>query len=433
LLSPGLIGIGTSRVESLPSYFRRLAQHNGVTLGMLVWGPHARAFAKMRPDFGVLGEKAWKLLSFGTISGSNFGLEFSDALTMMTGQSGLRMLCYNAWIEGFSTLRLTRPFQAWCSICIQDGNLPYTRAVWELSSYKVCCRHCKRLDDKCGNCGGPIRAIEPNGQFLWCRRCQVSVVGQNARPGDVATPSELSVANSLEQLVADGTGGNMSLSASGILFHLFGWARYHGVTSLRELSAFFALSKATLSGWRNATNAPSLQRLIELCETMGLSIYHVLSGGLTHKDSRAIQMGIDGRWVHRRLTEFERQRISRSLKEMLRRTPSLTLTEAAREIGVAVKTLKRLAPSSSAGILRASRKLKQDTAARSQSQFKSKIRKLILAGVKSGSIPSRIKLELNFAKPGWFREASRRDFVRSQLQTARLALIKCKKSACPRR
>jgi len=233
----------------------------------------------------------------------------------------------------------------------------------------------------------------------------------------------METAVSLGKLLAATTGGQLTLVASQMFSTLFEFAWRHGAYSLRDRSAFFGLSKGSLSAWMNKSTVPSLQRVFEMCELNGLQINDVAADRLhqvhTHEDQRYIE----SRWMHRSLTGGQKRRIPALLARISMRTPPPTLAQAAREIGVAVKTLKRLAPATAKRITTAAAQAKRENAEHNFTQFRKAVRDLVSAGITKGILPSRMQLEHQLTKPGWFRDAKRREFVRQELARARRSLV----------
>lgn len=419
LLGPAPIGIGTEHVEALSSYFTRMVQHNGVTPGFMIWSTRWPTRPVKCLDLGVFCYATWSTMNRGTISTTLHGLTFVQATSRLIGVASLPMLNWHMWCEGFSTTRLTRPFQSWCIKCLIGDKVKYIREAWTLSCVTVCALHRVRLADRCPRCRSKIRVVEANGRLLWCRACRSSVLDMKPAPSCRAQRHEIVATSSLCKLLAMTTGGKQKISASVIFKALRKWARQNGASSIRERAAFFGFSKATLSSWANRKSKPSLQCVLEMCCRKGQPIHLVFFGSPLSATAGISDNWLQSRWRYRRIDDRRQREIRESLRKLTRQDRRLTLAQVGRKIGVATKTLKRLAPTITRKILISGKLSTSDSSEHHFDQFKATIRRLILDEMRNDRVPSRRQLEKHFEKPGWFRERKRSAFVRAALNEAR--------------
>lgn len=152
------IGIGTPYVESLTSYFIRLAEVHHVFPGMLmkkVVEPLVRDYSQqkgMRNYYRISGNRSNLLNAIGSPA-----IAMVHDLEQLTLRAGLRNLTLLNWAEVLSIRNLVRQVKAWCPICYQEwrtrGQIVYDPLLWVLEPVTMCMRHHCRLSTRCPHQG----------------------------------------------------------------------------------------------------------------------------------------------------------------------------------------------------------------------------------------------------------------------------------------
>jgi hypothetical protein len=152
------IGIGTPYVESLTSYFSRLAEEHHVFPGMLmkkVVEPLVRDFSRrkdMRRFYRIGGNQTNLLNAIGSPA-----IAMVHCLEQLTLYSGLSNLTLLKWADVLSIKNLIREVKSWCPLCYQEwrtmGQIVYDPLLWVLEPVKMCILHHCRLSTRCPHQG----------------------------------------------------------------------------------------------------------------------------------------------------------------------------------------------------------------------------------------------------------------------------------------
>ncbi len=194
------MGLNTGEVESLLSYFCRLAaSHSTSTLSL------SRAIAQ-RFEYEVEAEFDWFHRQLSGIGES--AMTWSSALSALTSMPRLDRLTFLPWrhVIAPNGLPLATKGQ-FCPQCLTDdltnGKTPYFRLAWESKSVTVCHRHSVRLSQHCPCCGKDN--VRHAAAFVipgWCTKCG-SFLGSGSHAEDVVPvePSEVWQARQVHELV----------------------------------------------------------------------------------------------------------------------------------------------------------------------------------------------------------------------------------------
>ncbi len=153
------IGVGTPDVESLTSYFKRLALAHSVSLSKLIKYEIAPLIGQKKQltnssnyRQGILLGKNSKSLN-GTGKLATVLVEVLEALTR---RNDLRFLTMLPWGNVLPILDLLRPVRAWCPACYEEQKLTqkvvYEPLIWTLSAVRVCPLHHQHLETRCPHC-----------------------------------------------------------------------------------------------------------------------------------------------------------------------------------------------------------------------------------------------------------------------------------------
>ena len=270
-------GEGTSEVESLLSYFCRLAVSHSVSTLELSRSIAQRFEHKVSPNFD------WHERQLAGIRES--ALTWSAALSALTAVQGLDRLTFLPWRNVISQNGLSIVSRGqFCPECLADdfaqGREPYFRLAWEPADVKVCARHGCLLARHCAHCGKDnIRHAAAYVVPGWCTHCGV-FLGKSSSAAEMATPEARWVARQIGELVAL----QQVLGGAPIRDNLIN-AITHLITELDHgQSAAFArrigVAKSTVHHWLKGEGTPTLEASLKIAAQSGASLTQLLTGDL---------------------------------------------------------------------------------------------------------------------------------------------------------
>lgn len=162
-------GQGTNQIESLVSYFCRLAVSHSVSTLTL-----SRTIAQ-RFQHDVVPNFDWHQRQLAGIRES--AMTWSAALSALTSVQGLDKLAFLHWRNVISQNGLSIVSRGqFCPACFADdqamGREPYFRLTWESHAVSVCSHHGCPLTTQCANCGKDnIRHAAAYVVPGWCTHC----------------------------------------------------------------------------------------------------------------------------------------------------------------------------------------------------------------------------------------------------------------------
>lgn len=176
-------GLGTSEVECLGSYLRRLAAHHGATLFQLLshldaWSRHEnRGWQRNMPlskrcQDGQYGGYSTDVERIVQIAEAATGLDTLRATTLLA----MRRVCSRNGIDALKRIR------AWCPACYAEsystGQPVYDRLLWQIQGIHRCPNHNVRLVQRCWNCGCVQKSNCSTTTFDRCELCEAPLAGQ---------------------------------------------------------------------------------------------------------------------------------------------------------------------------------------------------------------------------------------------------------------
>jgi hypothetical protein len=268
------IGVGTADVESLVSFFCRVAVAHCVSSTDLLhrisnscgWPAPAKNFWK---DTNLSG--------MGDVSA-----RYAWALSEMTSVERLDLLTLRPWRNVIAHNSKAPATSRWCAACFEEdllqGGMPYFRLAWDVGDDDVCGKHGFRLIDACPYCRR--NGARNNAVWVvpgWCCHCGASLGGFREAPSS-ATPAETWKAAQVGQLLA----AQASLRSVPACCTMM-----EGVAKLIERfdggeSASFAwrigLNKSTVHYWLKQGGIPTLAAHLRIASQTGVSVEALLTG-----------------------------------------------------------------------------------------------------------------------------------------------------------
>ncbi|HEX6483607.1 MAG TPA: TniQ family protein [Ktedonobacteraceae bacterium] len=292
------IGIGTPYVESLTSYFIRLAEEHHVFPGMLmkkVVEPLVRHYSQqkdMHHYYTTSGNQSNLLNPIGSPA-----ITMVHVLEQLTLRAGLRNLTLLNWAEVLSIRNLVRQVRAWCPICYQDwhtrGEIVYDPLLWVLEPVTMCMRHHCRLSTKCPHqsCQQSLPLLAWRSQPGCCVFCQRWLGVTSDMPSTSASDlKEVEVV--WQQWVMDNIGNLLALTPmiefpptqKQVHDKLALAIRYVSKGNTASFARSLGVNKERVKGWITRKNLLDIEALLQVCYFLGCSLREfLLEDALTYQ------------------------------------------------------------------------------------------------------------------------------------------------------
>lgn len=297
------IGIGSINVESISSYISRLSDAHCVTVGDIL--THLIA-PKIDKKYIKGGNGFYK--SSSAINGyGNLADNFIEVIESLTKRRDIGKTTFINCRELVPFRGLLKNSRHWCPSCFQDDleskQIVYERLSWTLQPFYKCIIHDSNLESVCPFCRSSMYILERKSVPGYCSKCFYwlgkTMENQNVTiRGGEANDSMRTFFSTFINL----SFGNDCVSSS-ISFYLE--RNFEG--SLSKAAGFFGYPKSTLWGWKEGTNLPPLNALINITMKLQLSltdfinmeksnitlkndcIDRIVSSGRVKKDHKKIQ------------------------------------------------------------------------------------------------------------------------------------------------
>lgn len=332
------IGIGTPEVESMVSYFCRLAMSHCISAAEL----HRVVVRTMR--WQISRERNWHQVGLGGMSDATES--WANALSELTGVGSLDSLTLLTWRDVIAQSSPKPASSRWCPQCLvedRETGHAHFRLAWDVGTVTACPKHHIRLAHLCPDCG---RTDTRHSATLvmpgWCTSCG-AFLGSSEQSAP-ATPAEIWVASQVgAMLAAHGTLASVP-TRSALL------------SGIREIvdrldngkNALFArrigLNKTTVHHWLKCGCAPTLPGLLRIASQAGLALPRLLTGDLAgwsptssqiHEVDSVLptQKGRAARQLH------DWDHIRTQLAALTQSPTAVSVEEAARDLNVSVRKL----------------------------------------------------------------------------------------------
>jgi DNA-binding phage protein len=270
------LGLGTPEVESLLSYFCRLAVSHSVSVAAL-----CRQVAKA-VGWELSEKHEWHVGNIGGIGDA--ASNWSAALSALTSVERLDRLTQLPWRDVIAQTSLAATRSRWCPACFAEdrdsGETPYFRLAWDVGAVSVCAKHKTELVHLCPDCGRPD-ARHKSAYVVpgWCAHCG-AFLGEG-EPPIPASPEELwkatQVGAMLQAQASLDTPPNRQTMLEAIQALVTRLDNGKGAVFARRVG----LSKTTVHYWLKEGGAPALPAHLRIASQTGLSLPQLLTGNLT--------------------------------------------------------------------------------------------------------------------------------------------------------
>lgn len=354
------LGLSTSEVESLTSYFCRLANSHACTTNDLSkfiieriepgrWETHQGTSGKSR--------FVWYQRSISGLGDS--ALSWAGMLSALTGVTTLRQLTLLPLQGCVASKGLMATQARWCPHCLaedqRDGRQPYFRLAWDIGMNRICSQHHAELVARCPHCSASN--IRHTANFVvpgWCTACG-SFLGSPVPEGPTApltAEQELAIeqANHIGHLLAATSaspevGSNLTPDID---------AFHQGVERLigdmdGGVAAHFAkrlgVRKSTVHYWRTSRTPLTLDAFVRIAMHCGVSLASLLQGELTDwrppPATRQLALLLDypSSNQHRPKRQHDWNAIRQQLRDELNKPEPRSVTEIAKALDIDVRHL----------------------------------------------------------------------------------------------
>lgn len=274
------MGLGTGDVESLLSYFCRLAtSHSTSTLSL------SRAIAE-RFEHEVEEEFDWFHRQFSGLGEA--ALTWSGALSALTSIPRLDRLTFLPWRNVISQNGLPIVSKGqFCPHCLAqdlaEGKTPYFRLAWELKAVSVCHKHRVRLSQHCPCCvKDNVRHAAALVVPGWCTKCGAFLGSESDKATPMSSapiePVELWRARQVHELVL-----NQHHLAAEPARQAWIDAIKHIIEEMdggqpARLAQRVGLAKSTVHYWLQSDKTPTLDASLAVASQSGIGLHRLLAG-----------------------------------------------------------------------------------------------------------------------------------------------------------
>lgn len=340
------MGVGTPYVESLSSYFQRLASWHNVS-------PKALARTHVLKELGFnkrIGEEQadrfWRTSFFNGMG------EVPEAwcriLEELTGMSGLRRLTLLP-LHGRVSLRgCASPEKRWCPHCLfeaEDSGEAYGQLLWEIGWVKACPKHGVPLESIHGcSQADAIRPILVKRLPHVCPVCARTLGRPLDEAAERAPGDDLVLAQTIGDLLAGPLFGEEPLPlergiADFLEDVLTTYEAGNGMRAVRRLG----VSKSDLSGWVHRKHLPSLPQAAHIADIYGVSLSQTLVGeGGRKRNVLLYSQGPKPLSFRTYRVRSQVGDIEGQLRKFLNLEPPPSVSEAAGMLGTSARELRRL-------------------------------------------------------------------------------------------
>lgn len=268
------IGLDTAEVESLTSYFCRLAHSHGAKArDLAAWT--LNRFGEPIPD-----DYKWYRRAFAGTSPESE--QWSTWVAALTGVGGLDRMTLAPWRHLVSNCSLTSRVDRWCPQCFADdmaANRPcYLRLSWDITPVTACARHKITLASTCPHCErSNVRhrasAVIPG----YCTACGGFLGDQSGHhEAKLAEPIAIWHTKRIEQMLARAP--EVDAEQVPALLETLVERMAHG--RITTFAQEIGLSKSGVWHWFKKGGRPTLQAWLAISVRAGIGLDRIFTGNL---------------------------------------------------------------------------------------------------------------------------------------------------------
>lgn len=269
--------IGTPYCEGLISYITRLAY-----VHML--GPQHLVQKIIAPIADIHLETSMISFSQGSARTMNsymrYAARFSDAVTTLTQQEGLKNLTLLPWRDLLDPKGsgLLREYVAVCPKCLDQfdaaGTEIYYPLIWYLRAARICSKHHCRLEDTCLSCGKRQIFVGRYPTLGYCTHCGAWLGTSAARERTTSQMDEISVRDTfmtaaIEEMIAYNSRAEQFVSHKLLVDRVDKYCQHLTNGKLSQFEKYLGINQHSIANWKNKMTRPRLDTFLELCFRLG--------------------------------------------------------------------------------------------------------------------------------------------------------------------
>ena len=395
------IGLDTGYVESLSSYFFRLANLHHLsprTLAEYLIIPHLLTL-KIKKEAAN-----WLTSNFNGIGKSSD--EWASQLELLTDQNRIKELTLISLKSLLPAKKLLSQIKKWCPRCIEDSSqngAGYGQLLWEIDDVKACPIHRIRLVDKC-ICKNDSPNFSSKRKHLpeLCFKCGRNLAESTKKFISPTSTFDYERAIIAMEMIKDRKIiENSVVDRSGVSVFLSGIIQSHFNGIALNLANTLGVTKNILSGWVNDRHLPILTNIIGIAQACNCKVSDIFCGNFK-KVERLKSIASQKSKYRPRIVTKSKQYINtkefrKELIVTIRNNPILSLKQIATKLNTHSKTIKRHHKKIANQVVLRHKKYQQSCKKILFARNYNKINHAVEAIVKRGEKPTfrRINEELN--------------------------------------
>ncbi|MDA8172198.1 MAG: TniQ family protein [Nitrospiraceae bacterium] len=341
------MGFGTSYRESLSSYYLELAHIHHVSPKILA---REIVVPRMKTGTGVVDRDnfiLWKLPLFNGIGA--VPETWANHLGELTGRTDLIDLTLVPLKPYTTTQRLMSSSKRWCPLCFseaaQEGRV-YGQLLWEIAAVEACPKHGIMLVSKCA-CNGSDALPKSIVLHLSgiCGSCGRSLAQNYEGLIERAPEDKIKKAQLVADLFSDmeRLKQKANRTAIGVPAFLKKAIRHFTDGNAALFGKLLGIKKNTLHGWTHGEVVPPFPYIVEIaCACRSPIADIMLDSKITFKERELNVSFVSRKSFRTKGTHpLDRDMVKNQLEMLLTEIPPISVAEAAKKLGVNVRTLFR--------------------------------------------------------------------------------------------
>lgn len=269
--------IGTPYCEGLISYITRLAYAHMI-------GPQHLVQKIIAPIADIHLETSMINFSHGSARTINsymrYADRFSDAITTLTQQEGLKNLTLLPWRDLLDPKGsgLLREYVAVCPKCLDQFSAAkaeiYYPLIWYLRAARICIKHHCRLEDTCPSCGKCQIFVGRYPTLGYCTHCGAWLGTSAASERTTSQMDEISVRDTfmtaaIEEMIAYNSTAEQFVSHKLLVDRVDKYCQHLTSGKLYQFGKYLGFSQHSIASWKTKMVRPRLDTFLELCFRLG--------------------------------------------------------------------------------------------------------------------------------------------------------------------
>lgn len=391
------IGIGTENVESLTSYFARLAEAHCVTPGLLA--AQCEPLLGKNYDIGGSGRLVFQS-NLKKLNGfSPDAHKIVEVLEYLTLFKNLRFLTMITWSNIISNSRMYKDFLAWCPYCYEEwrnlGQAIYNPLIWHFSIVSVCSKHKINLVSECPKCNDRIPVLGRKSRVGYCSRCG-TWLGQYDVDSEICCTIEEE--NTTQEWIINFIGKLLKIAPclSQVPQREFMSSFFEGIISAftaggeskSELARRLNIGAAALGSWEHGHFIPQLDYLLRVCYGLDIDFAEIVLG---KQEVKKVRIPETSKYLFSERVNIEKldqMKIKKLLNDLLKEEQVPSIYKITQSTGYRAKIIKSNFPHEYNKIVLKHREYKKRKSMEEKSILHNKIRGCVIELIEEGTYPT---------------------------------------------